>query len=106
MEYEIDPDAMTVRQVWVLGGERGAEYYSPIISDVDDLSVAGDRLIMPGIVLGADLRAFITEVTEGGEIVFEAEVRFRNSLSTGAFAWGQFDLVYRSERIALYPNND
>ena len=26
-------------------------------------------------------------------------------LGTGLFGWGQFDLVYRSERITLYPND-
>ena len=103
VEYEIDPGAMTVWQVWAFGRERGAEYFSPIISDVDYLFVTGNRLVMPGIVSGAPPRAFVTEVAEGGDIVFEAELRFRNALSTGSFAWGQFDLVYRSERTSIYP---
>ncbi len=104
VEYEIDSEAMTVRQVWAFGGERGVEYYSPI-SDVDHLSATSNRLIMPGIIFGESPSAFVTEVTEAGEVIFDAEVRFRNSLGTGMFSWGQFDLVYRSERIALYPND-
>ena len=103
VEYAIDEENMTVRQVWSWGEDRGIDYYAPIISDVDFLPTTGHRLIMPGIVFGPEPKAFVTEVTESGEVVFEAEVRFRNDLSTGEPAWGQFDLVYRSERMTLYP---
>ena len=35
--YEIDTDKMTIKQVWQYGKERGSEFYSPYISDVDYL---------------------------------------------------------------------
>lgn len=33
--YQIDTDNMTIQQVWQYGKERGSEFYSPYISDVD-----------------------------------------------------------------------
>lgn len=102
VEYDLDEGTMTVRQVWQYGGDRGAEYFSPIISDVDWLSTTENRLVMPGIVFGVEPRAFVTEVSALGEVVFEAEIRFKNLLSTADEGWGQFDLVYRSERTPLY----
>ena len=106
VEYAIDPEARTVRQVWQYGEERGAEYYAPIISDVDHLPATGNRLVMPGIVFGAAPLAFVSEVTPAGDLVFEAEIRFRNERAPGAFGWGDTDLVYRSERVWPYPQSN
>ena len=36
--YKIDTDNMTIEQVWEYGKERGSEFYSPYISDVDYLA--------------------------------------------------------------------
>jgi len=33
--YKIDTDKMTIEQIWEYGKERGSEFYSPYISDVD-----------------------------------------------------------------------
>ena len=33
--YKIDTDKMTIEQLWEYGKERGSEFYSPYISDVD-----------------------------------------------------------------------
>lgn len=102
VEYAINEEFMTVRQVWAYGRDRGADFYSAIISDVDHLPSTGNRLIMPGIVFNPS-RALVTEVAPDGSVVFEAELHFRNALSDGAIRWGGFDLVYRSERLPLYP---
>jgi arylsulfate sulfotransferase len=104
VEYEIDETAGTVRQVWQYGEERGADFYAPIISDVDLLPQTGNRLITPGVSFGAEPRAYVTEVTyPAGEVVFEAKILFRNALGSGSLEWGQFDIVYRSERLPPYP---
>lgn len=104
VEYRIDESQMTVRQVWQYGEERGADFYSVIISDVDLLPSTGNRMIMPGILFGPDPRALVTEVTyPGKQIVFEAALHFKNLLSSGNLSWGNFDLVYRSERMPVYP---
>ncbi len=36
--YQIDTKNMTIKQVWQYGKERGSEFYSPYISDVDYLN--------------------------------------------------------------------
>src|SRR5690606_22856813 len=103
VEYEIDDEAMTVRQVWEYGSIRGEEFYSSIISDVDYLSQTGNRLIMPGTVAIPRHRALSTEVTyPGKQVLFEASINFRDLNGTGQ-GWGQMDIVYRSERMPLYP---
>jgi arylsulfate sulfotransferase len=104
VEYEVDETQRTVRQTWQFGEERGAVFYSSIISDVDFLPTTGNRLIMPGIVEQPDARAFVTEVAyPSGDVVFEAAIRFRNRLGSGEIQWGNFDMVYRSERMTPYP---
>ncbi|MGI9173720.1 MAG: aryl-sulfate sulfotransferase [Rhodothermales bacterium] len=104
VEYVIDEEAMTVQQAWQYGEERGPEFYSPIISDVDYLPATGNLLIMPGIVAALGPRAVVTEVTyPGKEVVFEASIQLKNRFGNGTLAWGQTDLVYRSERLPLYP---
>jgi arylsulfate sulfotransferase len=106
VEYVVDEMAMTVKQVWHYGESRGAEFRSPIISDVDYLPETGNRLIMPGIIPGASPRALVTEVSfPGKQVVFEAQIGFKNLRGSGAFEWGQFDMVYRSERMSLYPED-
>ena len=35
--YKIDTDKMTIEQVWEYGKERGSDFYSPYISDIDYL---------------------------------------------------------------------
>ncbi|MEM9997784.1 MAG: aryl-sulfate sulfotransferase [Bacteroidota bacterium] len=104
VEYVIDEAAMTVQQVWEYGRDRGAAYFSPIISDVDELPMTGHRLIMPGVVVTeSGSYAHVTEVTyPGSSVVFDARLHFTNLNNTGD-GWGQLDIVYRSERLPLYP---
>ena len=104
VEYEIDEEAMTVKQVWQYGEARGDAFYSPIISDVDYLPQTDNRLIMPGIINSfgePPAYALVTEVTyPNEEVVFEADIKFAN-LFDGASRFK--DSVYRSERLPLYP---
>ena len=102
VEYVVDEERMTVEQVWQYGEERGAEFYSGRLGDVDLMPSTGNRLIMPGIVTTPEQHALVTEVTHpASEIVFEARIRFEDRPSSEAFARVEFDLVYRSERIPV-----
>ena len=104
VEYAIDEDAMTITQVWQYGEERGEEFYSQIISDVDYLPETGNRLIAPGVINASNTppdQALITEVTHPGkEVVFEATINFANLYGE---VLGYQDIAYRSERLPLYP---
>ena len=108
VEYKIDQERGTVTQVWEYGKERGLDMYSPITSDVDDLPITGNRLVTSGNVRKGSLppHAKLVEVTyPDNEVVFEANLFFKDVLGTGAADWAQFDLVFRGERYNLIPAN-
>jgi len=98
--YRIDESAMTVRQIWEYGIDRGADYFSPIISSTSLQPTTGHILIQPGIVgsWGRDSGCIVSEVTRDGVIVFEANVHFANRHAQGT-DWGGFDMSYRAHRM-------
>lgn len=51
--YQINTDNMTIRQVWQYGKERGSDFYSPYISDVDYLA-ANHYIVHSGGIVRAD----------------------------------------------------
>lgn len=104
VEYAVDTDQMTVQEVWQYGEERGEEIHSDNISDVDVLIETGNRLIAPGNINSQGQRASrLIEVDyPSGTVVYEAIVHFKDALSNGQ-GWGQSDISYRAERLALYP---
>lgn len=78
--------------------------YSQVVSDVDVLPSTQNRLITAGVV-NYDSRTYakMIEVSYPDKVIaFEATVRFKNARATGT-GFGQFDLVYRGERLPLYP---
>ena len=103
VEYAIDENNMTVTQTWAYGRDRGVEHFSGIISDVDILS-NGNRLMSSGAVRsGGEPTSRISELNESGGVVFEAVLNLKDEAGSGQFAWGQFDIMYRSERMNIYP---
>lgn len=99
VEYRIDDANRTVQQIWQYGKERGGQFFSLLISDVDYLPKTGNILVTPGFI---NQYGKIVEVTypEGDE-VFEATVAFNTLNGNKTFAWGQLDILYRSERFEL-----
>jgi len=93
--YDIDETAMTVRQMWQYGKERGEETYAPVVSDVDWLPDTGNVLFSPGWC--ADNQGIkggkIVEVNYATkEVVFEARIN------------GAIDFQFhRAERLGIYP---
>ncbi len=99
VEYSIDKEEGTITQVWEYGSERGTELYSPIISDVD-VTDEQSRVITSGIIQENEPMARIVEVDHPDkDVLFEAKITFKNALSNGSISWGNFDLLYRSERF-------
>lgn len=104
VEYAIDEENNTIRQVNQYGRERGLEMFSPIISDVDYLPVTTNRLIAAGICEsdpGPGYARVVEVKWPEMEVVFEATLQFKNQFTNGSLAWGDLDLSYRSERIDL-----
>ena len=52
VEYDIDEEAMTVRQVWSYGGPGEEAYYCPFICGAEALPVTGNVLACFGGLLG------------------------------------------------------
>lgn len=99
VEYEIDEEARTVRQVWQYGEERGPALYSSNISDVDYLPRTGNRLLISGNIEAPVRSAKVVEVAyPSGQVVFEATVLFKNRFATGT-GWEAADMIYRGERV-------
>ena len=102
--YKIDTEKMTIEQVWEYGKERGSDYYSPYISDVDYLAKnhyivhSGGISYKDGIVqnepaglAGADeLRSITTELLND-KVIFEITLPTNN---------------YRVEKMPVYVGND
>ena len=99
VEYEVNKENMTVEQKWQYGKERGPKFFSMLISDVDYLPNSKNILVTSGFIYH---NAKIVEVSypENNE-VFEATLYFKTLNGKKTFAWGQLDILYRSERFEL-----
>lgn len=103
VEYSIDQSAMTVKQIWEWGMERGAPFFSLIISDVDVLPQTGNRLVTSGFT-NQGSEAKVVELSYPNNMEqFEITLGFKNVNST-AQGWGQIDILYRAEKMSLFPN--
>jgi len=99
VEYSVDKENMTVQQSWQYGKERGSEFFSLLISDVDFLPVSQNLLVTSGFIYhnGKIVEVNYPEKNE----VFEATLNFKTLNGNKTFAWGQLDILYRSERFKL-----
>jgi arylsulfate sulfotransferase len=107
VEYKIDEANRTITQVWQYGKERGLDMFSPTTSDVDALP-NGNRLITSGNIQvgGKPGHGKMVEVTyPNNEVVFEADIYFKNALDTDEKRGRQSDLLFRGERYSLTTNN-
>lgn len=98
VEYEIDEEAMTVRQAWSYGKARGEETFARIVSDVDYRPEEGHVFFSPGAVdAGAAPYGKVVELDrDGGEVVFEATITPPQPIFIITF--------HRTERLPLYPD--
>ncbi len=98
VEYQIDKENMTVKQIWQYGKDRGAEMYSKIVSDVDYLADEKHMLISPGACgpNGAKFGKSIEVNYQSGEVIFEATIKSQKALSEAV-------VLHRTERLTLYP---
>lgn len=85
--YRVDEMNKTVEQVWQYGKERGSEFYSPYISDVDYLGKEhylihsggisykdGEILNVPASLGKADTLKSITTEIVGDQVIFEVQI--------------------------------
>lgn len=102
--YKIDTDKMTIEQVWEYGKNRGSEFYSPYISDVDYIAknhyivhsggivyVNGINSNQPAGISGYDKLVSDTVELINDEVVFELILPTNN---------------YRVEKMSLYSEDE
>lgn len=110
VQYRIDPNAMTVRQIWEYGKERGVSCYATFLGDANYEPVTGNRLITFGGQLSIDgvrtddivdgvlgtvaTRSRVVEVSQSGEVVFEVEVQEDPYTNSGE--------TYQAKRFSFY----
>ncbi len=102
--YKIDTDKMTIEQIWEYGKERGSEFYSPYISDVDYLDKDHYIVHSGGIVYvdgknsnqPAGFSENTTLVSDTVELI-DDEVVFELKLPTNN---------YRVEKMSLYTEDE
>lgn len=96
VEYEIDEENMTVRQVWQYGKERGRECYAAAVSGVQYLPQTDHRLFCPGMsnVFGdGRIGGRVVEIDpQTQEVLFEMELPI-----------GGMVAFHRVTRLSLYP---
>ena len=101
--YEINTENMTAKEVWQYGKERGSDFYSPYISDVDYLDEnhyivhSGGISYKNGVIQNqpAGISESDTLVSDTVEII-DNEVIFEMVLPTNN---------YRVEKMSLYDGN-
>ncbi len=103
VEYRIDEEGKTVQQIWQYGKERGADFFSTIVSDVDYLPETNTVLVTSGYLKDRGrLGGKIVEVDrDSGREVFEATLYLKSVNGNKTPSWGQTDILYRSERMPL-----
>lgn len=103
--YKIDTENMTIEQIWEYGKERGSEFYSPYISDVDYINENHYIVHSGGIVyvdgknsnqpagLSSGNTTLVSDTVEllNDKIIFELKLPTNN---------------YRTEKMSLYTDDD
>lgn len=95
VEYEVNEEQRTVRQVWQFGKEGGHKYYAPARSGVQYLPQTGNRLFCPGMennLSDGSTGGRVVEIDPAtGQVIFELEISYA--------------VYQRARRITLYPDN-
>lgn len=97
IQYRINEAAGTVETVWDYGKERGKDFFSNVVSDADYMYGTKNRLLTSGYQkVEGGYRATVVE-TAGttDEVVYELEL--------SGIKQGDGRVVYRAERLPLYP---
>lgn len=105
VEYAINEETYTVQQVWEYKATELGSFYSRTLGDADFLPSTKNRLICSGNIHFNERRyATILEIgLPQADIVYEARIHFANLYGSGSDSWGQSDMIYRCERLPIYP---
>lgn len=99
VQYRINEEKMTVKEVWSYGEERGEELHSYIVGDANYLYDTGNRLLTYGHIKveGDSINSRVIEVNEEqpADVIYEIVI--------SGFENGSHRQAYRAFRLPLYP---
>lgn len=99
VEYSINKEQKTVQQIWQHDKVNKQNFYASLFGDVDELN-NGDLLMLAGFIEGNTNRAVLQQINPANKQVnFEVQFYFKNEYGTGNFTWGEFDYIYRAEKM-------
>jgi len=102
--YSINKEEKTVQQIWQHDKVNKQNFYASLFGDVDELN-NGDLLMLAGFIEGNINRAVLQQINPANyQVNFEVQFYFKNEFGTNNFAWGEFDYIYRAEKIYWLKN--
>lgn len=98
VRYLINPNTMTVKQVWTYGKERGEELFSKIVSSALPDPVTGNMVMSSGDITTNGTHGEVILVdTDTKNVLFEATIIAPKTSGAVTF--------HRTNRVTMYPNN-
>lgn len=98
VQYRINPEKMTVKEVWSFGEKRGEKLFSSIVGDANYHYDTGNRMLTSGYIEVEDgMNSRVIEVNDEmpADVIFEIVI--------SDFEEGSHRQAYRAVRLPLYP---
>ncbi|MFC4558205.1 aryl-sulfate sulfotransferase [Virgibacillus kekensis] len=101
VQYRVNPEKMTVKEVWSYGEERGEAMFSSIVGDANYHKDTGNRMLTSGYIKvddGRNSRIIETTGEQQAEVVYE--------LVVSGFKSDSHRQAYRAFRLPLHPEKE
>lgn len=102
VEYEVDEKAMTVKQVWEFGKERGFEWFSPITSVTEYIPATDSMMVYSATAGLGDVKAFARGETALVPYLHEFKYGTKKSLLEIRFV-DSGTIGYRALKVDVLP---
>ena len=100
IEYRIDPESMTIKQIWSYGKERGDSLFAGFLSDVDYFRDHHSVISSHGTLMGETGFGKVVEVDYlSKNVIYEANILPPNVIM-------KVVTLHRTERLKLYPEKE
>ncbi|GAA0606721.1 aryl-sulfate sulfotransferase [Virgibacillus siamensis] len=100
VQYRINPEKMTVKEVWSYGEKRGDELFSSIVGDANYHYDTGNRMLTSGFIEAENgMNSRVVEVNDEqpADVIYEIVI--------SGFKEDSHRQAYRAMRLPLYPEN-
>lgn len=101
VQYSVNPEEVTIEEVWSFGEKRGEVLYSKIVGDANYHSDTGNRMLTSGYIEVEDGRnSRVTEVNneQPADVIYK--------LVISEFKSDTHRQAYRAFRLPMYPQEN